>query len=141
LVREFSLRQGSGGDGAFKGGEGCIRDIEFRQPLSAAILSDRRVHAPYGMRGGQPGAVGVNLFIKKLPNGEDRVINLGPKNSIQAAVGDRMVVMTPGGGGWGNAAEAAAPGAEHINGGTVVGAPYVRGTGSVAAIQSMQNSN
>ncbi|CAK7201348.1 hypothetical protein SEUCBS139899_004052 [Sporothrix eucalyptigena] len=144
LVREFSLRQGSGGDGAYKGGEGCIRDIEFRQPLSAAILSDRRVHAPYGMRGGKSGAVGVNLFIKKLANGEDRVINLGPKNSIQAAVGDRMVVMTPGGGGWGNATER--PVAGHANGETVAlkqqtGAAYMRGAGSVAAIQSMQNSN
>ncbi|CAK7212729.1 hypothetical protein SBRCBS47491_001565 [Sporothrix bragantina] len=140
LVREFSLRQGSGGEGAYKGGEGCIRDIEFRAPLSAAILSDRRVHAPYGMRGGKNGAVGVNLFIKKLPNGEDRVINLGPKNSIQAAIGDRMVVMTPGGGGWGNVAEAPTG---HVNGGTVAtkGAAYMRGMGSVAAIQSAQNSN
>ncbi|KJR89571.1 5-oxoprolinase (ATP-hydrolyzing) [Sporothrix schenckii 1099-18] len=146
LVREFSLRQGSGGAGAFRGGEGCVRDIEFRQPLSAAILSDRRVHPPYGMRGGQPGAVGVNLFIKTMPNGEDRVINLGPKNSIQAAVGDRMVILTPGGGGWGHAADAANPGgAGYSNGGSNVvaggGAPFVRGTGSVAAFQSMQNSN
>ncbi|CAK7232747.1 hypothetical protein SCUCBS95973_008360 [Sporothrix curviconia] len=140
LVREFSLRQGSGGEGAYKGGEGCVRDIEFRAPLSAAILSDRRVHAPYGMHGGKNGAVGVNLFIKKLPNGEDRVINLGPKNSIQAAIGDRMVVMTPGGGGWGNVAEAPTGDA---NGGTVAakGAVYMRGMGSVAAIQSTQNSN
>ena len=140
LVREFSLRHGSGGDGHYKGGEGCIRDIEFHEHLSAAILSDRRVHAPYGMHGGKPGAVGVNLLIKKLPNGEDRVINLGPKNSIVARPGDRMVIMTPGGGGWGErgAREAANPSDELAAG---KGVPYIVGGGSVASIQAMQNSN
>ncbi|KAL2004912.1 hypothetical protein VTN00DRAFT_2762 [Thermoascus crustaceus] len=91
-----------GGQGRFRGGEGCIRDIEFREPLSAAILSDRRVHAPYGLHGGSPGAKGLNLFIKKTPDREeDRVINLSSKNSTQAQKGDRIVVITPGGGGWG----------------------------------------
>ncbi|KAJ9157698.1 5-oxoprolinase (ATP-hydrolyzing) [Pleurostoma richardsiae] len=137
LVREFGLRNGSGGKGRWRGGEGCVRDIEFRAPLSAAILSDRRSHAPYGMRGGEPGALGVNLFIKKLPDGGDRVINLGPKNSIQAHPGDRMVIMTPGGGGWGTEGEAEEEEAV-VNGkkGT-----YWAGAGSVASIQAVQNSN
>ena len=104
LVREFNLRKGSGGDGQYKGGEGCILDIEFRQPLSAAILSDRRVHQPYGLHGGEPGAKGQNLLIKKTAAGEERVINLGSKNSEPVEKGDRMVVITAGGGGWGTPA-------------------------------------
>lgn len=140
LVREFSLRTGSGGDGLHPGGEGCIRDIEFREPLSAAILSDRRVHPPYGLNGGEPGALGLNLFIKKLPEGRgDRVINLGPKNSIQAAIGDRIVIQTPGGGGWGRKTDGP-NGYAPVNGdGKSV--PYKAGMGSVAMTQSMQNSN
>ena len=139
LVREFSLRQGSGGRGDYNGGEGCIRDIEFREPLAAAILSDRRSHPPYGMHGGEPGALGVNLFIKKLPSGEDRVINLGPKNSIAASPGDRMVIMTPGGGGWGAWDEAADGGRPKVGVGKTV--RHAAGMGTVASSQSMQASN
>lgn len=93
----------SGGKGQYPGGLGCIRDVEFRSPVSAAILSDRRVHAPYGLHGGGDGATGLNLFIRKARDeGEsDRVINLGPKNSVKAEVGDRIVILTPGGGAWG----------------------------------------
>ncbi|KAH8812622.1 5-oxoprolinase [Xylogone sp. PMI_703] len=141
LVREFSLRENSGGKGLYKGGEGCIRDIEFRDAVSAAILSDRRVHAPYGLEGGSPGAVGRNLFIKKMDNGEDRVINLGPKNSIQAKLGDRMVIMTPGGGGWGHPSDTNNTTNSIVNGQMVEKASHWRGMGSVALTQALQNSN
>lgn len=141
LVREFGLRQGSGGDGAYRGGEGCVRDIEFREPVSVGILSDRRSHPPYGMHGGKPGALGVNLFVKKSAGGTDRVINLGPKNSILAVKGDRIVIMTPGGGGWGRAGSSAATAngtRPQVNGsGTRFGA----GGGTVASFQAAQNSN
>ncbi|RFU30411.1 hypothetical protein B7463_g5922, partial [Scytalidium lignicola] len=141
LVREFSLRKGSGGKGLYIGGEGCIRDIEFRDAVSTAILSDRRVHAPYGLEGGSPGAVGRNLFIKKMANGEDRVINLGPKNSIQAQPGDRIVIMTPGGGGWGNPSDINGSVSSGVNGHKVETVAYLRGMGTVASTQAMQNSN
>ncbi len=97
LVREFSLRRGSGGAGRFCGGDGLIRDLEFREPLSVAILSERRVFAPYGREGGHAGKQGRNLFIRQ----DGRTLNLGGKNEIQAEAGDRIRILTPGGGGYG----------------------------------------
>ena len=97
LVREFSIRRDSGGKGRFKGGNGLVRDLEFQEPLNVAILSERRVFAPYGLEGGQPGKQGKNLFIRS--NG--RTLNLGGKNEILAEAGDRIRILTPGGGGYG----------------------------------------
>ena len=97
LLREFSLRQDSGGAGKFKGGEGLIREIEFLVPLNVAILSERRIRVPYGLEGGKPGARGQNIFIKK---GGSR-IDLGGKNEIISESGDRIRILTPGGGGYG----------------------------------------
>ena len=96
ILREFSIRKGSGGKGKFNGGDGVIREIEFLVPLQVAILSERRVHAPYGMDGGGPGAKGKNLLIK-IDGSE---INLGGKNQFQAEPGDRLRILTPGGGAW-----------------------------------------
>jgi 5-oxoprolinase (ATP-hydrolysing) len=121
LLREFSLRDGSGGRGQHRGGDGVIRDIEFRIPLQVSILSERRVYHPYGMNGGEDGACGLNLWVRKVektnweqslrdfhggaPSGEkeyeERHINMGAKNSAAMAAGDRIIVCTPGGGGWG----------------------------------------
>ncbi len=97
LLREFSIRKGSGGAGRHCGGDGLIREIEFLAPLEAAILSERRVFAPYGLAGGGDGERGLNLFIRK----GGRVLNLGGKNDIRAAPGDRLRILTPGGGGYG----------------------------------------
>jgi 5-oxoprolinase (ATP-hydrolysing) len=97
LLHRFALRRGSGGKGLFNGGDGLVREVEFLERLNVAILSERRVFAPYGLNGGKPGQCGVNLFIKKDGN----VINLGGKNEIQAQPGDRLCIMTPGGGGYG----------------------------------------
>jgi len=97
LLREFSIRRGSGGAGRHRGGDGLVREIEFLEPLQAAILSERRVFAPYGLAGGHDGERGLNLFIRR--NG--RVFNLGGKNDIHAEPGDRIRIMTPGGGGFG----------------------------------------
>lgn len=97
LLREFSVRRGSGGQGRFNGGDGLIREVEFLVPLNAAILSERRVYAPYGLAGGQPGARGHNLFICK----DGRTISMGSKNEIMAGPGDRFRILTPGGGGYG----------------------------------------
>jgi 5-oxoprolinase (ATP-hydrolysing) len=97
ILREFSIRRESGGRGRFNGGDGLIREIEFLTPLRAAILSERRVYAPYGLDGGHPGKRGKNLLIQK----DGRTVDLGAKNEIRAKPGDRIRIMTPGGGGYG----------------------------------------
>ncbi|BBO69907.1 5-oxoprolinase [Desulfosarcina alkanivorans] len=97
LLREFSIRGGSGGEGRHHGGDGLVREVEFLEPLNMAILSERRVFAPYGLEGGRPGKRGENIFIHR----DGRRLNLGAKNEILAGPGDRFRILTPGGGGFG----------------------------------------
>ena len=97
LLREFSIRKGSGGEGKFKGGDGVIREIEFLAPLKVAILSERRVYAPYGMQGGGPGEKGKNLLIKK----DGSITDVGGKCQLEVEPGERIRICTPGGGSWG----------------------------------------
>ncbi len=100
LLREFSLRKGSGGKGKFNGGDGLIREIEFIEPLVVTILSERRVLSPYGLNGGQSGQKGKNLQIEK----DGTETDIGGKNQFHAEPGDRIRIHTPGGGGVGPAA-------------------------------------
>ncbi|PWN52420.1 Hydantoinase B/oxoprolinase [Violaceomyces palustris] len=111
LLKQFSLRDGSGGEGKYRGGDGVIRDIEFlSEEIQVSILSERRVFKPYGLEGGLDAQGGLNLWIKQrrerdgdLKQGDDspRVINLGGKNTTKMGRGDRIIIHTPGGGGWG----------------------------------------
>jgi 5-oxoprolinase (ATP-hydrolysing) len=115
VLREFSLRDGSGGEGRFRGGDGVVRDIEFLSPgIQVSILSERRVFAPYGLEGGESAKKGLNVWVKQrrqadgdLREGEEegqapaRVINLSGKNTTPMGRGDRIIINTPGGGGWG----------------------------------------
>ncbi|GAA5831347.1 hypothetical protein JCM5353_008565 [Sporobolomyces roseus] len=110
ILHEFSLRDGSGGQGLYKGGNGVVRDIEFTIPdVMVSILSERRVNAPYGLAGGSSGGRGKNTWIKQrraedgdLKEGAGpRAINLGPRNTVKFGQGDRFVLHSPGGGGWG----------------------------------------
>ena len=96
-IREFSIRNNSGGAGIFSGGNGLVREIEFLDSLNTAILSERRVHQPYGLNGGDPGRRGRNLFIRN----DGVILHLGGKNEISAEPGDRIRIETPGGGGYG----------------------------------------
>ena len=100
-MREFSIRKGSGGKGKFSGGDGVIRELEFLVPLKAVILSERRVHAPYGLKGGAQGERGKNLLIKN----DGSVHDLGGKCQLDVQPGDRLRILTPGGGGFGEVAE------------------------------------
>ena len=114
-LREFSIREGSGGDGHFRGGDGVLRDIEFLEPgIQVSILSERRTYHPYGLRGGEQAKCGLNLWVKQrrdedgdmtAPNEQGhvppRVINLGGKSTMKFGAHDRIVVHTPGGGGFG----------------------------------------
>lgn len=97
LLRHFGLRPDSGGAGRYRGGNGIIREIEFLIDMHAGVLSERRAFQPYGMDGGQHGARGVNLWLRN--NGS--VVNIGGKATCRVKAGDRMRIMTPGGGGYG----------------------------------------
>ncbi|KAL7518334.1 hypothetical protein ACHAWX_003175 [Stephanocyclus meneghinianus] len=97
LLRQFGLRKGSGGNGQHPGGDGVVREIEPLRPLTMSILSERRTLHPYGMEGGEPGETGKNLLIKK--NGV--MLNIGAKRSFTIDVGERLMINTPGGGGYG----------------------------------------
>jgi N-methylhydantoinase B/oxoprolinase/acetone carboxylase alpha subunit len=97
-IRRYSLRRDSGGKGRFRGGDGIVREFEFLAPAQVNILSERRRFAPYGLAGGTPGKIGKNILVR---NG--RKMNLGGKVSFRVKAGDRVIVETPGGGGFGKA--------------------------------------
>lgn len=152
LLREFALRPGSAGKGMHRGGDGVVRDIEFRIPVQVSILSERRVYRPYGMAGGEPASTGLNIWVRRVDRrnvdehsdakepfsgadhaarstaavegmeekqkgiveeprrgkGEEveyRYINLGAKNTASMRPGERIIIHTPGGGGWGKEGE------------------------------------
>jgi 5-oxoprolinase (ATP-hydrolysing) len=98
LIENFGLRRGTGGRGKYNGGDGIIRTFRFLSPLKVSILSERRVYPPFGLEGGEDGAKGINLYIRK----DNIIFNIGSKNSINVEIGDSIVIMTPGGGGYGS---------------------------------------
>lgn len=97
LVREFSVRENSGGKGKYRGGNGVIREIEFRKNLTVGILSERRSLSPRGLNGGLDGQKGRNIWIKN----DGKLVFLGGKNMIRVSKGDKIRIETPGGGGYG----------------------------------------
>jgi 5-oxoprolinase (ATP-hydrolysing) len=99
LLEEFSIRAGSGGRGAHKGGDGTFRRIRFREAMTAAVLSTRRETAPFGLSGGEDAMPGANMVIRQ--NGE--MIALAGRDEIELEAGDEIVIATPGGGGFGEA--------------------------------------
>ncbi|HEX7079908.1 MAG TPA: hydantoinase B/oxoprolinase family protein [Gammaproteobacteria bacterium] len=96
-LRRFEIRSGSGGDGRHRGGDGIVREIEFLEPMHAAILSNRRRVPPFGVAGGSAGLPGRNAVIRS--SGE--VVELGPIAALELGPGDRFRIETPGGGGFG----------------------------------------
>ena len=99
LIR-FAIRNQSGGPGRQPGGDGMIREFEFLKPLVISLLTGRRDVGPYGMSGGEPGKIGRNLLVH---NGKTK--SLGATTSRSVVAGDRLIIETPGGGGWGRASE------------------------------------
>jgi 5-oxoprolinase (ATP-hydrolysing) len=97
IVERFGVRRGSGGAGAHKGGDGAVRRIRFREPMQAAILSNRRAVAPFGLDGGGDGAPGVNRV--ERTGGAAETLTATDKTIV--APGDVFVIETPGGGGFG----------------------------------------
>jgi 5-oxoprolinase (ATP-hydrolysing) len=98
VLERFAIRRGSGGDGAHKGGDGVERRIRFREPMQAAILSNRRRVAPRGIKGGGDGRAGVNKVVRA--DGAEET--LSATASADLAAGDAFVIETPGGGGFGS---------------------------------------
>ncbi|MEE9464711.1 MAG: hydantoinase B/oxoprolinase family protein, partial [Candidatus Neomarinimicrobiota bacterium] len=96
-LERFAIRRGSGGRGRYHGGDGVIREIRFLKPRKVSILSERRVYKPYGLAGGGSGNRGRNLLIRQ--DGSEEV--LGGKVALVVEPGERIVIKTPGGGGYG----------------------------------------
>ena len=94
-VRRYSLRHGSGGSGRYRGGDGLCRELVFLAPARVTLLTDRRVHAPYGLFGGEPGAVGINTLER-----DGTITKLPGKTTFDIKVGDILSISTPGGGGF-----------------------------------------
>jgi N-methylhydantoinase B len=95
-VTRYSYRPGSGGSGKYRGGDGLIREIQLLSDARVTLLTDRRRFPPYGLAGGEPGAVGRTTLLSKTGATE-----LPGKCSITASEGDVIRIETPGGGGWG----------------------------------------
>jgi len=96
-LQKFAIRRGSGGAGRWRGGDGIVREIEFLAPLQFSILSQHRDSAPFGMAGGGDGAVGRQTIVRA--DGSCRTLQGVDGCPVEA--GDRLVLETPGGGGYG----------------------------------------
>jgi 5-oxoprolinase (ATP-hydrolysing) len=96
-LESFEIRTGSGGRGRWRGGEGALRCVRFLEPMTAAILSGHRLVRPHGMAGGEPGAAGKNYVLRA----DGSRTELGPFDQTEMRAGDRFVIETPGGGGFG----------------------------------------
>jgi N-methylhydantoinase B len=96
-VRRYSLRQGSGGQGKYRGGNGIIREIETLADCEATLLSDRHTRGPWGLAGGRNGMPGKAAAIRR----DGRRISLPGKSSTQLKSGECISIETPGGGGFG----------------------------------------
>ncbi len=96
VLRTFRIRHESGGKGKTVGGDGMIREIEFTKPLTLTLLTSRRVTQPFGLDGGQAGKSGQNVLIQGNQN-----VELSSRCEQEVQPGDRLRLITPGGGGFG----------------------------------------
>lgn len=96
-VTRYRLRNGSGGRGEYPGGDGIEREILFEEDAILSLMGERRLVGPWGLAGGERGAPGEDWLIK--PNGSRE--KLPGKVTVEVTAGDRLLVLTPGGGGWG----------------------------------------
>jgi 5-oxoprolinase (ATP-hydrolysing) len=99
VLETFHVRRGSGGTGAHRGGDGTVRRVRFGEAMQVNVLSSRRSVQPYGVDGGEPGAVGRNRVIRA----DGTSVELPGNAQIDVAAGDRFEIETPGGGGFGMA--------------------------------------
>jgi 5-oxoprolinase (ATP-hydrolysing) len=97
LLDAFRIRAGSGGEGAHRGGDGAVRMVRAREAMTAGMLANRRRVPPFGLEGGAPGALGRNW----VERADGRIEELPATAAVDLAPGDRFVIETPGGGGFG----------------------------------------
>ncbi len=98
VLENFAIRPNSGGKGKYRGGNGVIRRLRFLETMTAGILSSHRVIPPYGLQGGEAGAVGENY----VERSDGTVEELGNTANIEMQAGDVFIIETPGGGGYGS---------------------------------------
>ena len=96
-VTRFCLREGSGGAGRWRGGDGLVREYEFLTPMTVSLLTNRRRRGPFGLKGGQRGRPGKNTLIRSYGG----AMSLASTARIDVHPGDRLRIETPGGGGFG----------------------------------------
>ncbi|MFG2881096.1 hydantoinase B/oxoprolinase family protein [Streptomyces sp. NPDC048297] len=111
-LEEFAVRPGSGGAGHRRGGNGAVRRIRFLEPMTVSTLSQHRRVPPYGMAGGEPGALGAN----RVERADGTVTDLGGSGSADVGPGDVLVIETPGGGGYGRPSPDSRRAGEEIDG-------------------------
>ncbi len=110
-LEEFAIRRGSGGDGRWRGGDGALRRLRFLEPMTVSTLSGHRRVPPYGMAGGQPGALGRNQVVRA----DGPVVEMDGCDLVEVGPEDMLVVETPGGGGCGLLNSPTAPRTEAIH--------------------------
>jgi 5-oxoprolinase (ATP-hydrolysing) len=97
MVDSFTIRPGSGGAGRWRGGNGGVRRLRFRESMTVSTLSGHRRVAPYGMAGGASGALGRN----RVERADGTIVELDGSDSVDVGSDDVLVIETPGGGGYG----------------------------------------
>jgi 5-oxoprolinase (ATP-hydrolysing) len=97
LLEEFAIRRGSGGAGRWSGGDGAVRRLRFREPMTASTLSGHRRVPPYGMAGGAPGSLGRN----RVHRADGTIVELAGSDTVDLGPDDVLEILTPGGGGYG----------------------------------------
>ena len=103
---QFAIRRGSGGQGAHQGGDGVVRAVTFLEPMRANILANRRRVPPRGIKGGGDALPGRN-WVERT---DGSVEMLSATASADVQPGDRFVIETPGGGGYGTPSPASGRG-------------------------------
>jgi len=98
-LERFAVRRGSGGAGMYRGGDGVVRELHFLRPASLSLLSQHRSEGPYGMDGGASGRPGLQRVVRS----DGQIVELAGVGACEVKEGDRLILETPGGGGWGTA--------------------------------------
>jgi N-methylhydantoinase B len=97
-IEAYKVREGSGGKGKHRGGDGILREYRFLEPAEVTLLTDRRARGPYGIQGGEAGKPGRNTLIRRRKR-----VALGAKTRFEVQTDDVLRIETPGGGAWGRA--------------------------------------
>jgi 5-oxoprolinase (ATP-hydrolysing) len=96
-LEKFEIRKNSGGKGKWRGGDGIVREVTFKEAMEVNILSQHRKERPYGLKGGGAGKTGEQILV----NTSGGKTKLKGMDSASVKRGDKVIIKTPGGGGWG----------------------------------------